>query len=164
MASAEGGLKQKAEANLAAIRALKILEVESRPATPEEKALLVKYTGWGAMPNAFASLPSRDWQSVADELKDLTEHGGVRCVSARGQPQTRTTRLPDSHSGDLASDGAVRTKAWGANPRTVDGRRSFLWHDARNFVSRHETHRPLSLIQPLRASPPHFTRDSSVHR
>jgi N12 class adenine-specific DNA methylase len=67
----EGGLKQKAEANLAAIRALKILEAESRPATPEEKAVLVKYTGWGAMPNAFASLPSRDWQSVADELKVL---------------------------------------------------------------------------------------------
>jgi N12 class adenine-specific DNA methylase len=31
----------------------------------------VKYTGWGAMPSAFASLPSRDWQSVADELKNL---------------------------------------------------------------------------------------------
>ena len=67
----EGGLKQKAEANLAAIRVLKTLEAERRPATPEEKAVLVKYTGWGAMPNAFASLPSRDWQSVADELKDL---------------------------------------------------------------------------------------------
>ena len=67
----EGGLKQKAEANLAAIRTLKTLEAESRAATPEEKAVLVKYTGWGAMPNAFASLPSRDWQSVADELKDL---------------------------------------------------------------------------------------------
>jgi adenine-specific DNA methylase len=50
---------------------LKTLEAESRPATPEEKAVLVKYTGWGAMPNAFASLPHRDWQSVADELKDL---------------------------------------------------------------------------------------------
>ena len=31
----------------------------------------MKYTGWGAMPNAFASQPPRDWQSVADELKDL---------------------------------------------------------------------------------------------
>ena len=31
----------------------------------------MKYTGWGAMPNAFAPQPPRDWQSVADELKDL---------------------------------------------------------------------------------------------
>ena len=67
----EGGLKQKAQANLAAIRTLKTIEAENRPATPEEKAVLVKYTGWGAMPNAFASQPPRDWQSVADELKDL---------------------------------------------------------------------------------------------
>ena len=67
----EGSLKQKAQANLAAIRTLKTIEAENRPATPEEKAVLVKYTGWGAMPNAFASQPPRDWQSVADELKDL---------------------------------------------------------------------------------------------
>ena len=67
----EGSLKQKAQANLAAIRTLKTIEAENRPATPEEKAVLVKYTGWGAMPNAFAPQPPRDWQSVADELKDL---------------------------------------------------------------------------------------------
>ncbi len=66
----EGGLKQKAHANLAAIRTLKTIEAENRPATPEEKVQLVKYTGWGAMPNAFAPQPPRDWQSVADELKD----------------------------------------------------------------------------------------------
>ena len=68
---AEGNLKQKAQANLAAIRTLKIIEAESRPATPEEKGVLVKYTGWGAMPNAFASQPSREWQSVCDELLEL---------------------------------------------------------------------------------------------
>ena len=67
----EGSLKQKAHANLAAIRTLKTIEAENRPAIPEEKAALVKYTGWGAMPNAFASQPPGDWQSVADELKDL---------------------------------------------------------------------------------------------
>jgi hypothetical protein len=64
-------LKQKAQANLAAIRTLKTIEAENRPATPEEKAVLVKYTGWGAMPSAFTSQPSRDWQSVAGELKDV---------------------------------------------------------------------------------------------
>jgi N12 class adenine-specific DNA methylase len=67
----EGGLKQKAQSNLAAIRTLKNIEAGNRLATPEEKAALVKYTGWGAMPNAFASHPPREWKSVADELKDL---------------------------------------------------------------------------------------------
>jgi N12 class adenine-specific DNA methylase/type I restriction-modification system DNA methylase subunit len=33
--------------------------------------VLVKYVGWGAMPNAFASPPPHDWQSVASELKNL---------------------------------------------------------------------------------------------
>jgi hypothetical protein len=66
----EGGLKQKAQANLAAIRTLKTIEAENRPATPEEKAVLVKYTGWGAMPNAFAAEPPRDWRTVANELRD----------------------------------------------------------------------------------------------
>src|SRR5438093_1558907 len=42
-----------------------------RPTMIEKLAALVKYTGWGAMPNAFSSQPSREWQSFADELKDL---------------------------------------------------------------------------------------------
>ena len=33
--------------------------------------MLVKYTGWGAMPNAFEPHPPREWQSVATELKDV---------------------------------------------------------------------------------------------
>ena len=81
-----GGLKQKAEANLAAIRALKTIEAEDRPATPEEKDLLVKYTGWGAMPNAFAPRPPREWQSVADELKDVLS--AEEYASARASTQT----------------------------------------------------------------------------
>jgi len=33
--------------------------------------VLVKYAGWGAMPNAFEPRPPRDWQSVAEELREL---------------------------------------------------------------------------------------------
>lgn len=33
--------------------------------------MLVKYVGWGAMPNAFASPPPQEWQGVADELRNL---------------------------------------------------------------------------------------------
>src|ERR1035437_4474196 len=77
----EGTLKQKAQANLTAIRTLKTIEADDRPATPEAKAALVKYTGWGAMPNAFAPHPSRDWQTVAEELRDLL--GADEYASAR---------------------------------------------------------------------------------
>jgi hypothetical protein len=33
----------------------------------------VKYTGWGAMPNAFEAYPPRDWRPVADELRTLLD-------------------------------------------------------------------------------------------
>ena len=49
----EGGPKQKFQLNLKAIRQLRALEVEARPATNDEKAVLVKYVGWGAMPQVF---------------------------------------------------------------------------------------------------------------
>ncbi len=49
----EGGPKQKFQLNLKAIRQLRALESEGRPATAEEKAVLVKYVGWGAMPQVF---------------------------------------------------------------------------------------------------------------
>jgi hypothetical protein len=65
----EGSPKQKAQANLAAIRTLKAIEAESRQATPEEKAVLVKYTGWGALSNLFAPYPPYDSRAIADELK-----------------------------------------------------------------------------------------------
>ena len=69
----EGSLKEKAQANLAAIRTLKRIEGEDRPATPEEKAILVKYTGWGAMPGAFEPQLSRDWQGPAKELRESAQ-------------------------------------------------------------------------------------------
>ncbi|NOS68610.1 MAG: DEAD/DEAH box helicase family protein, partial [Verrucomicrobia bacterium] len=49
----DGGPKQKFQQNLAAIRTLRKLESEARPATEEEKAKLVKYVGWGALPQVF---------------------------------------------------------------------------------------------------------------
>lgn len=49
----DGGPKQKFQQNLAAIRTLRKLESESRPATEDEKAKLVKYVGWGALPQVF---------------------------------------------------------------------------------------------------------------
>src|SRR5436305_4721332 len=48
----KGSLHEKARNNLAAIRTLKRIEQENRDATDDEKPVLAKYAGWGAMPNA----------------------------------------------------------------------------------------------------------------
>ena len=53
----EGGAKAKFRANVDAIRTLKTLEAEKRPATAEEKETLSKYVGWGALAKAFVRQP-----------------------------------------------------------------------------------------------------------
>ena len=68
----EGGPKQKFQQNLAAIRTLRRLEAEGRPATQEEKGVLVKYVGWGAMPQVFDDY-SPEWAKEREALrKELT--------------------------------------------------------------------------------------------
>src|SRR6202142_2234476 len=64
-----GGPKQKFLQNVRAIQLLRKLEAEARPATPDEKAVLVKYVGWGAMPQVFDDR-NREW---ANERKTLLE-------------------------------------------------------------------------------------------
>ena len=67
----EGSLAQKARDNIAAIRCLKKLEGENRDATDEEKAILARYAGWGAMSAAFDWHPPAEWKHTAQELKEL---------------------------------------------------------------------------------------------
>ncbi len=70
-----GGLRQKAHNNIEAIRLLKTLEAENREASEEEKTVLVKYVGWGALAQVFEpewKLRTRpEWQRPATELKEL---------------------------------------------------------------------------------------------
>ncbi len=47
------GAKTKIRANLDAIKLVKELDAEDRLATPEEKHILARYTGWGAFPQMF---------------------------------------------------------------------------------------------------------------
>lgn len=56
----DGGPKQKFQQNLKAIETLRTLDAEERPATAAEKAVLVKYVGWGAMPQVFDDY-NREW-------------------------------------------------------------------------------------------------------
>jgi N12 class adenine-specific DNA methylase len=69
----QGGLHHKARDNIAAIRALKQIEAENREATEEEKAILARYAGWGALAAVFEHHYRRrdEWEKPAEELKTL---------------------------------------------------------------------------------------------
>ncbi len=65
-----GGAKSRYAANIEAIKLLKSIEADSRNATPAEQDILAKYTGWGAIPQAFDSTNTK-WSSEYAELKEL---------------------------------------------------------------------------------------------
>ncbi|MFI5294372.1 MAG: DEAD/DEAH box helicase family protein [Thermodesulfovibrionales bacterium] len=65
-----GNIKSKYRDNVTAIGLLKELEGQNCTATPEEQAVLVKYVGWGGMPQAFDRW-NDDWDKEYEELKGL---------------------------------------------------------------------------------------------
>ncbi len=66
----EGGAKARFRANADAIRTLKTLEQEHRPATTEEQETLSRYVGWGAISQAFD--PNNEkWAAEYKELLEL---------------------------------------------------------------------------------------------
>src|ERR1035437_8988162 len=65
----QGGLKEKARDNIAAIRTLRLVEDESRQPTENEKAVLARYSGWGALSNVFHPYPRSDWAETAREVR-----------------------------------------------------------------------------------------------
>jgi hypothetical protein len=66
----EGSLRDKALANLDAIRTLKQLEADDRDAT-DSRRLSLRATSGGAMANVFEPYPPREWERTADELRQL---------------------------------------------------------------------------------------------
>ena len=64
----EGGAKARFRANMDAITTLKRIEAEGRAATVEEQETLSRYTGWGAIPDAFDENKG-DWAKEYAELK-----------------------------------------------------------------------------------------------
>jgi N12 class adenine-specific DNA methylase len=77
----QGSLQEKARDNIVAIRLLKTLEAEDREATDDEKAVLARYVGWGAMPNVFGNTPPGEWRITAGAVKELLT--GAEFESAR---------------------------------------------------------------------------------
>ncbi len=65
-----GGLKSKCYGNLSAIELLKHLEANSRPATQDEKQILVRYVGWGGLPQVFDPA-NKVWQEERAQLAAL---------------------------------------------------------------------------------------------
>ncbi len=65
-----GSLKQKCRDNLAAIEWLRRLEAEGRPATDDEKRVLVRYVGWGGLPQVFDS-ENDEWREQRERLEYL---------------------------------------------------------------------------------------------
>ena len=75
-----GGAKTRYGWNVAAIRTLRALEAEGRPATPQEQETLSRYVGWGGIPQAFDA-QNEDWRKEYAELKALlseTEYASAR--------------------------------------------------------------------------------------
>ena len=66
----EGPPRQKFRQNIEAIRTLRALEAESRPATPDEKTKLVRYVGWGALPQVFDPR-NYEWRQARAEVEQL---------------------------------------------------------------------------------------------
>lgn len=64
------GPKERFNANVAAIQLLQALESENRAATGEEQEVLAKYTGWGALPQAFDA-DNTQWAKEYQQLRSL---------------------------------------------------------------------------------------------
>ena len=60
-----------------------MLDAEERPASPDEKAALVKYVGWGAMPQVF-DVDSANWRKEQIQLSEILsdeEHRSARATT-----------------------------------------------------------------------------------
>ncbi len=75
-----GSLKEKCRVNLAAIKLVRKLQAENRPATNEEKSALVRYVGWGGLPQIFS--PATEWQAENLELSNLLSENEFRAARA----------------------------------------------------------------------------------
>ena len=70
----EGGAKTKYRQNVEAIRTLRQIQSEDRPATKDEQKILAKWVGWGGLAQAFGrsdGSTAKGWEREAAELKEL---------------------------------------------------------------------------------------------
>lgn len=77
----EGSPRQKFNNNVSAIKSLRTIESEGRNATAAEQQALVKYVGWGGLPQAF-NLEHAKFGKEAADLKELLTPAEYRSARA----------------------------------------------------------------------------------
>ncbi len=77
-----GGPRQKIKGNLDAIKLLKTVQDENRMATPAEKAVLVKYVGWGAFAQDMFATHKPEWKAERDTLRTLISEDEYNAAKA----------------------------------------------------------------------------------
>ena len=71
----QSGWRQKALDNLAAVKIVKAIEKDNRPATPEEKKKLVKWVGWGASELANGMFPRMEYSYTTRKSEEVYKDG-----------------------------------------------------------------------------------------
>ncbi|MDV6296465.1 helicase-related protein [Rhodococcus aetherivorans] len=100
------GAKARARVNIAALRLVRRLDEQQRPATAAEQAVLAQWSGWGAVPEVFdhrAKILAR-WGAERAELLDL--------LGEKGFAQARQTTLNAHYT-----DPAIVAELWRAAAR-----------------------------------------------
>ena len=135
----QGGPREKALANLEAIRTLKRIEADKREATGAEQAVLARYSGWGALASVFRPYPPQEWQHAARELRALLSEDEYAAARAS---------TPNAHFTSSAvieamwqAMRALRTRGRRADSGTLDGGGAFLRTDAGGAAGRQPPHR-----------------------
>lgn len=78
-----GSLKQKCRDNLTAIEVLQRLEKEARDPSAEESRQLVRFVGWGGLPQVFDSA-NEEWKAERERLESLLsrpDHDSARATT-----------------------------------------------------------------------------------
>ncbi|KDE10029.1 helicase-related protein [Rhodococcus aetherivorans] len=100
------GAKARARANIAALRLVRRLDEQQRPATADEQAVLAQWSGWGAIPEVFDNRAKilAQWGDEHAELLDL--------LGDKGFAQARQTTLNAHYT-----DPAIVAELWRAAAR-----------------------------------------------
>ncbi|ETT23464.1 SNF2-related protein [Rhodococcus rhodochrous ATCC 21198] len=100
------GAKARARANIAALRLVRRLDEQQRPATADEQAVLAQWSGWGAIPEVFDNRAKMlaQWGDEHAELLDL--------LGEKGFAQARQTTLNAHYT-----DPAIVAELWRAAAR-----------------------------------------------
>lgn len=106
---APSGTRTRVEANLAAMRVLRLVQAEARPATADEQEVLARWSSWGAVPAVF--LDTRD-QETGELTPAATRYAAERehlraLLSPQEYEAARTTTINAHYT-----DHALATTMW----------------------------------------------------